>query len=120
MEDLVKIGQEEIKRLKDIQEKLGKDPYTLDADIKVILQITQEIRKWCVLLNQFNDNKNKTKNIENINKYVSRAIDLIKSFEQNNKKQSYNVSINNSSKTSMNKDINGLVNNIKSNIINSK
>lgn len=117
MENLIKIGEEQIKKLKKLQTNCV-DKNTIDGEtIHNDLIISNQIRDWCITIKECKDtkyeNEIRAKNVENINKATGDLLNLIKVFAPNNKKSNAGTTVNNSS----NVDIDKLVRNIKAQIV---
>lgn len=117
MENLIKIGEEQIEKLKKLQINCTDTTIIDGAIIHDELAISKQIKDWCITIKECKDtkyeNEIRDKKEENVNKNTGDLLNLIKVFAQNNKKSNNATTVNNSS----NIDIDELVRNIKAQIV---
>lgn len=125
MEDLIKIGEEQIKILKKLQKNCKEETRVgvgvgVDGEVRTDtyneLAISNQIRDWCITIKECKDTKYENeihaKKVENIDKAAGDLFKLIKIFTSNDKEVNPKITVNNSS----NLDIDKLVKNITTKI----
>jgi hypothetical protein len=104
MENLIKIGEEQIEKLKKLQTDCVETTAIDGEMIHNNLIISNKIRDWCITIKECKDTKHKNeisaKKAENINKATGELFKLIEVFTPNNKEINSKIpqiTVNNSS-----------------------